>query len=272
MDRLGARSVFFKHFLYPNGSRSPNIPLRRVMKYLRTILAWLVALISTPLTAFAAMVVSSVDRAGRLWWPISQFWAWSITRVLSTRIHVSGWENISAENGAILMSNHVSHLDPPVLIYASDIPTRFLAKKALFYIPFFGWSLWAMGHIAINRRKRGEAFESLKRVSDVIKSGRLVTIFPEGTRGDSDTLQAFKKGGFVIAIQGGIPIIPVGVAGTRAIMPKGWRWFGRGPIEVVFGKAIQTSEYTHDDREALMDRVREGINTSLADARARIED
>ena len=229
------------------------------MKFLVTLGAALHILIMTPLCASAAFIAAFVDRKGLIWWPVSRFWGATCLAVVSRDISVRGLEHIQSDKGAILMANHTSHLDPPLLIAISKIPIRFLTKKVLFYFPFFGWSLWMMGHIPINRSKRSSAFSSLDQAASLIASGRTVAIFPEGTRSDADELNPFKKGGFVIAVKGGIPIIPVGIVGTQKLMPKGWCWMTRGPIRVVLGEPIDTSGYTMENKEELMTLVREKI-------------
>ena len=229
------------------------------MKFLVTFGAALHLLVMTPLCATAAFIAAFVDRHGRVWWPVSRFWGASCLKVVSSDVVVHGMENLRPHEGAILMANHTSHLDPPLLIAISRIPIRFLTKKVLFYFPFFGWSLWMMGHIPINRSNRSSAFSSLDQAARLIGSGRAVAIFPEGTRSDSNTLHPFKKGGFVIAVKGKIPIIPVGIEGTQRLMPKGWCWMTRGSIRVVWGEPIDTSNYTLETKEDLMDVVRKRI-------------
>jgi len=241
------------------------------MKFFVTLGAALHILVMTPLCATAAFLAAFVDRKGVIWWPVSRFWGATVLAVVSRDISVRGLEHIKAENGAILMANHTSHLDPPLLIAMSKIPIRFLTKKILFYFPFFGWSLWMTGHIPINRSDRTSAFSSLDQAAELIASGRAVAIFPEGTRSDADILNPFKKGGFVIAVKGNIPIIPVGIAGTQQLMPKGWCWMSRGPIRVVLGEPIDTSEYTLDNKEELMAIVRERIIEHRQEAQELLE-
>jgi 1-acyl-sn-glycerol-3-phosphate acyltransferase len=226
------------------------------MSFLVTFGAALHLLVMTPLCAFAALIASFVDRKGFIWWPISRFWGLTVLWLVTRRALVRGLDKVNAENGAILMANHTSHLDPPLIIAINKIPIRFLTKKILFYFPFFGWALWMTGHIPINRSDRSSAFSSLDRAAELISTGRLVAIFPEGTRSDTKELHPFKKGGFVLAVKGKIPIIPVGIAGTQEAMPKGWCWMKRGSVRVVFGEPIDTSGYTLETKEELMERVR----------------
>ena len=245
------------------------------MKLLKTVFMFSSLLVATPLCGLAATICAIFDRKGRLWWPISRIWGWALiswgvpTRWGIPQLDVTGYEHVSIERGAILMSNHESYLDPPTLIYLSDIPIRFLTKKSLFYVPIFGLALLAVGHIPINRRNRSSAFSSLDKAAQTISKGKLVAIFPEGTRSPTNDLLPFKKGGFVIAIKGGIPIIPVGIAGTRRILPKGWTKVTTGPVSVVLGEPIDTTGLTLDDREALMTTVRERIEVLREEAEAR---
>jgi 1-acyl-sn-glycerol-3-phosphate acyltransferase len=238
------------------------------MSFLVTLGAALHVFVLTPLCAFAALVASFVDRKGRVWWPISRFWGLTVLWLVTRKALIRGLDKVNADHGVILMANHTSHLDPPLLIGINKIPIRFLTKKILFFFPIFGWAMWMTGHIPINRSNRTRAFSSLDRAAELISAGRLVAIFPEGTRSDTKTLNTFKKGGFVIAVKGRIPIIPVGIAGTQESMPKGWCWMKRGSIRVVFGDPIDTSEYTLERKQELMDRVRTRIIEHRAEAEA----
>lgn len=229
------------------------------MSYLCTFYVFIHLFIITPIFGSLTSVTALFDRRGWLWWPLSRLWGWTLTSVLTQGVKVRGYEHVSVDRGAILMANHTSHIDPPLLICISSIPLRFLTKKVLFYFPFFGWAMWMMGHIPVDRRNRDQAFASLRKASKVIAAGRVVAIFPEGTRikRGQEELSRFKKGGFVIAVQGGIPIVPVGIAGTRESMQTGWTWVTPKPVKVVFGPPIDTSTYTLETKDALMELVRE---------------
>ena len=239
------------------------------MSLIRTAFIFFFVFVSTVLCGTSASICSIFDRNGRLWGPISRLWGWTCLKLGVTRVDVKGREQLAVERGAIVMANHQSHLDPPALIYLSPSPVRFLTKRSLFFIPIFGWTLWALGHIPINRRDRKSAFESIDKAAATISKGKLVVIFPEGTRSHTDELLPFKKGGFVLAVRGGIPIIPAGISGTHQAFKKGFNTVERGPISVVFGEPIDTTAYSLETKEDLMQLVHSRILSCREEAIAR---
>jgi 1-acyl-sn-glycerol-3-phosphate acyltransferase len=157
------------------------------------------------------------------------------------------------------MPNHQSNFDIPVLLGHLTVQFRWLAKKELFKIPIFGHAMRNVGYISIDRSDRQSAFESLKVAAEKIKSGVSVLIFPEGTRSRDGKIRPFKKGGFVMAIDSGVPIVPVVITGTRSIMPKGRFRVYPGHVSMVIHKPIETSIYTPETKDGLMEKVRRVI-------------
>jgi 1-acyl-sn-glycerol-3-phosphate acyltransferase len=212
------------------------------------------------------------DRKGRVWWPASQVWATALTRSAGvTDFIVEGLDRFDDGQPYLLMCNHESHLDPPAIIRASRRPVVFLTKEELRWIPVFGWSLVQMGHIFIDRKHSERARGSIEAAAERVRDGRCVLVFPEGTRSQGEELLPFKKGGFVLAVKSGVPIIPLAIAGTRAIFPSQSRLIrGHGPVALVAGDPIPTAHHTLDTKEQLMDEVREAISGLRVRARARV--
>jgi 1-acyl-sn-glycerol-3-phosphate acyltransferase len=129
----------------------------------------------------------------------------------------------------------------------------------LFKIPIFGRAMRKAGYISIDRYNRQSAIKSLSVAANKIKSGVSVLIFPEGTRSRDGKIRPFKKGGFVLAIDSGVPIVPVVITGTRSIMTKGKFRVNAGHVNMVIHKPIDTSAYTRETKEALMESVRRVI-------------
>jgi 1-acyl-sn-glycerol-3-phosphate acyltransferase len=232
------------------------------MIYVRTFLFYLYISIATSLLGIICIVAPLLgDRNGRVWWPVSRAWAWMLMRIGGvTGVTVEGLEKLTALRSAVLMSNHQSHFDPPTLIVISKrVPLRFLTKHTLFYFPIFGLALHLMGHVFINRGDSAKARRSVERAAADITQGKVVFVFPEGTRARTEDLLPFKKGGFVIAIRGKVPIIPVGIAGTREVHPAGWLLRGTGPVVVVIGDPIAMDRYTLDTKGEAMAEVRTAI-------------
>ncbi len=237
----------------------------------RTVFAVLVLVVLSILCGTTIAVLAIFDREARLWWPIARFWSWAILRSCGgQRFEVRGAERLATGQGAIVMSNHESYMDPPALMLLSPVPIRFLAKHTLFLFPVFGWAMWAMGMVPVNRGRRDKAFASIDRAAEGIRAGKVVLVFPEGQRAafEHAELLPFKKGAFVMAARAHVPIIPVGIAGTRHVLPKGWSWVDNHDVAVVLGEPIDTSGYDVDSKDALMALVRERIDALRVEAQA----
>ncbi|MBE3576647.1 MAG: 1-acyl-sn-glycerol-3-phosphate acyltransferase [Limnochordales bacterium] len=172
---------------------------------------------------------------------------------------IEGKENLPPAGGYILAANHASALDPILIALVLDRPIHFLAKYELFQYPILRWVLPRIYAIPL---RRGRPDRSALRIAiERVRSGKIVGIFPEGTRSSDGQLQALRGGAALIALHAGAPIVPVAVAGSWELWPKG-RWFPRrGRVRITFGKPISAVVSTHADREAL-----EALSGGLAHA------
>ena len=151
----------------------------------------------------------------------------------------------------------VAGLDAFILLWDRLPGLRWLAKAELFKIPIFGASMKGAGYISIDRSDRKSAFESLDRAANLIRNGTSVLIFPEGTRSWDGQLLPFKKGGFVLAADAGVPIIPIIITGTHHIMPKKGLLIQRRPVVMEVLPAVETAPYNRNTKDDLMAKVRE---------------
>ncbi len=207
----------------------------------------------------AALVMAFADRSGAsvIW--IARTWLRWVMRSCGIRVAAEGLENIDPQQPCILMSNHQSVFDIAALIDTLPIPWKFVAKRELVWIPFFGWALAAARQIIIDRGDREKAMRSLARAAERVRDGENVIVFPEGTRSQAATLGRFKSGGFHLAIQSGAPIIPVSVSGSWRITPKKTLRVESGNVLIRYGKPIPTRDLTIEDRAYLKQQVREAI-------------
>lgn len=183
-------------------------------------------------------------------------------RIAGVKVEVIGREKLDPDGTYIFMSNHTSNLDPPVLIPLIPRHTSVLVKKELFRIPVLGQAMHLGALVPVDRSNRERAVESLREAEKVLESGISMTIFVEGTRSRDGHLLAFKKGPFHMAIAAGKPVVPITVAGTHELLPKG-RVFSRpGTVKVVFHPPIDPAAYG-DDRDRLMSDVRQQIASAL---------
>src|SRR5262245_3204582 len=209
--------------------------------------------INTVLLAPMIAITAAFDprRAYRL----SLVWARANLVVTGVRIRTEQLAPLDPTSSYVFMSNHASHFDALAVVAAlPDFQLRWVAKRELTEIPIFGWALRKAGHIIIDRSNPEQAIASLREARAQMDTGISVMIFPEGTReGHDHELLPLKKGGFLLALETGAPIVPIAVKGSRAILPRDdWR-IHAGEIDVVVGEPIPVAGA---DREALVERVR----------------
>lgn len=180
--------------------------------------------------------------------------AWARVNAFFTPMFVSvaGKENIQENTSYIVVPNHQSYYDIFLIYGWLGMFIRWVMKKELRKVPVFGYCCEKMGHIIIDRSSTESAIKSLNAAKDNLKDGSSVVMFPEGTRNSSNVLLPFKKGAFRMALDLGIPILPVTIMGTKDILPtKGLNLFP-GKAKMIIHKPIDVKNYTFEDIEKLM--------------------
>jgi 1-acyl-sn-glycerol-3-phosphate acyltransferase len=218
------------------------------------VTAWVV--FATLVLGMSVIILSYFVKSGNPLHRIARLWGRSILVVSRIKVTVEGLSGIDLQRPYIYMPNHQSNFDIPVLLGHLAVQFRWLAKMELFKVPIFGHAMRKAGYISIDRNNRESAFESLETAAEKIKNGVSVLIFPEGTRSRDGKLQPFKKGGFIMAIDSGVPIVPVIISGARAIMTKGKFRVNPGQIRMSIQQPIDTTVYSRDTKETLMKHVR----------------
>ncbi len=175
------------------------------------------------------------------------------------RLRRSFAKPLDGSRPAIYMANHQSLFDIPVLFVTLPGQARMLAKNSLFRIPIFGWAIRLGGFISIDRSDRSRAKESFDAAVDRLRAGTSALVFPEGTRSLDGRLAAFQRGGLLLALKSGLPIVPVGIEGTLGVQPKSSFAIRPRTIHVRYGEPIEVGEYGIRDRERLSQRVREAV-------------
>jgi 1-acyl-sn-glycerol-3-phosphate acyltransferase len=190
---------------------------------------------------------------------LARVWAQLILWGALIRVKIEGAERVPRDGPVVYMANHESWLDIPLLLVAIPGQVRFLAKSSLFSIPFLGWAMRAMGFIPVDRENRRTAIKSFEAAAARIRAGRSVLVFPEETRTEDGSLRPFQRGGFLIALKAGLPIVPVGLDGARRSMAKFSYVVRPGKIVVRFGDPIPTAGRAVSDKTALMEATRNAI-------------
>lgn len=190
---------------------------------------------------------------------IGRTWISWIFRTCGVRVIVEGLDNVDRTHSYVFMSNHQSVLDIGALVLTLPVNWRFVAKRELTWVPFFGWALGLSDQIVIDRGNRASAVRSLQCAAERVRSGVSVIVFPEGTRSPTGRMREFKSGGFHLAIEAQVPILPATVSGSFHLIPKRSLKVQGGTIKVSYGKPIPTRGFGVEDRHALKDRVREAI-------------
>jgi 1-acyl-sn-glycerol-3-phosphate acyltransferase len=179
------------------------------------------------------------------------------------RYRVSGRAHIPQGRAVVFCSNHQSNVDPPVLFRALHRRLHILYKAELSRLPILGTVIQVGGFIPVPRDQREAALEAIDMAAASIRRGNSFLIFPEGTRSRTDQLLPFKKGGFIMAIKAGAPIVPVAITGGRDAMRKGSAIVRPVRVEVRVGEPVDTAGYTLDRRDELIAVVRERIEALL---------
>jgi len=223
------------------------------------VVRYALVLLHTFFWASVVCIIGVFDRSGEIAVRCERVWARWILATCRLEVETEGLENAAPGGTYVVMSNHQSVFDIVALVASLPFSWRFVAKRELTWIPFFGWGLLAGGQILIDRRDHESAVRSLRRAAERVRSGTSVIVFPEGTRSDTGNLRSFKSGGFHLAIQAGVPILPVTVSGSRRITPRKSLRVHSGRMLVRCGKPIPTELLTADDSGQLKEQVRLAI-------------
>jgi 1-acyl-sn-glycerol-3-phosphate acyltransferase len=227
------------------------------------VLRYVLIVLYTVFWGTLALALAFVDRSGEgvIW--VARNWVRWILVTCGVRVDAEGLGRLDPAQPYVVMANHQSVFDTAALVATLPMSFRFVAKRELAWIPFFGWALAAGGHVIIDRADRASSVKSLERAAARIRTGTNVVIFPEGTRSRSGELGEFKSGGFHLALAAQVPILPVTVSGSSRITPPRSLRIESGRIHVRYGEPIPTAGLGVDDRQELKERVRKAITAGF---------
>lgn len=225
-------------------------------------------LITDPLIILATIILGSInlavsffDDGGRKQVAIARFWSKVLIKIAGVKLEIEGLEKIDPQGSYVFVSNHVSYMDTPIVLGHIPVQFRFLAKKSLFSVPFLGYHLKRAGHLSVPRENPREALKTMAEAARVIRErGISVLIFPEGGR-SLEGLKPFKEGAAYIAINAGVPVVPVGLEGTLQVLPMHSLNVRPGHVIMRIGDPIPTANLTLKDRAKLTQEM----HTRVAD-------
>jgi 1-acyl-sn-glycerol-3-phosphate acyltransferase len=216
-------------------------------------------ILSTIVMGSISLISSLWDRKGHTQHRIAQVWARMLLKVGFMRCRVTGLEKIDLSRSYVLVCNHASYMDTPVILSVLPLQFRFFATVGLFSIPFMGWHLSRAGHIPVARDNVRASLKSMGEGAAMIREKNVsALLFPEGARTEHD-MRPFKEGAAYIAIKAQVPVIPIGLRGTRDALPMHcWRVRG-GPVEMHVGDPIETKGMTLQYRGKLTQELQDTV-------------
>jgi 1-acyl-sn-glycerol-3-phosphate acyltransferase len=241
---------------------------------LRSFWAALVAVAVTIPCATAVMTIALLRSTSPLIDVVIRFWARSIVRAAGIELHGQGIDRIDPSRRYILVGNHYSYFDIPCILAAVPQPIRFMAKISLFKIPIFGWALGKSGFIPIDRKNRRTAVKSFDLAAERIRKGNTIVVFPEEGRTRDRLMRRFQRGGFLLALKSGLPILPIAVDGTFDVFRVGAKRITPGPVTIRVGTPIATEGRSVREKEQLAQEARTqiagmlGIDATLSEEKS----
>ncbi len=214
-----------------------------------------IALLLTAACAGAACLAALGDRYGGTTRRIAGAWSRGLLRLLGVGVSVSGLEHAPA-GPAVYAANHASLIDILVVFGHLPIDFRIIYKRSLSFVPLLGWAIRLGGHVPIDRSHPFRALRSLDAAARRIRGGTSVVVFPEGTRSPDGAVRRFKRGSFRLALEAGVPVVPMSLVGVKAVVPRGLPSVRPGLVRVVLHPVVRVAGRTAEEAEALAEEVR----------------
>ena len=228
---------------------------------IRTIVMLVFWGLAAPVAAFIGFPWTFLTGDIRLLYRMFMFGAWNGVRLTGVRVKTIGLDSLDPARTYIFMSNHVSNLDPPITIPLIPKRTSVMVKKELFSVPILGRAMRMGSLVPVDRGNRDAGIESVRAAKEVVQQGLNMTIYIEGKRSFDGKLLPFKKGPFYLAMECGVPVVPITITGTNYVMPKGRFAIKPGIVTVNFHPPIEPKDF--GGRESLMEKVRAAIESEL---------
>ena len=230
---------------------------------LRGLLTILTFVVTTTVLGILAIVVGLFTGRRTVIFRLGRLWARAHLKVMGIAPVYSGLEHAAGTAPRIFLANHLSTLDIWVLAPVLPVTTRFVSKRTIFWIPVLGQAMALAGFIAIDRKDRASAIRSLGRAAEKVRRGASVILFPEGTRSRDGRLARFKRGSFHLALESGVPVVPVSISGSYSVLKPRSIVVAPGPVRVTFSPPIDVVPYA-GNIDGLIAAVRSEIAANLS--------
>ena len=202
------------------------------------------------------------DRHGNFGHKCARAWSWLILKTTGVHVEVDGLERLDRSRSYVFASNHQSIYDIPILFASLPFQLRILAKESLGRIPFMGWHLQRTGHVLVDRSNPGAGV--VRKMKRLVDEGHSLIVFPEGTRSTDGSVGRFKGGSFIIALQSGLPVVPISVIGSRHVMFRGEVMVRPGRVRVIVHEPIETRSVPREAVREFASSVREVVASAAA--------
>jgi 1-acyl-sn-glycerol-3-phosphate acyltransferase len=241
------------------------------MRAVRSAIVWAMVLALTVLFGVPAIFAALVPPRGDWFLRFARGWARSVLAVAGISVRVLHAERAERDRSVVVVANHESFCDILVLLATLPMQVRFLAKRSVFRVPVLGWSIAAAGFVPVDREDRSRGAATVEAALRRLEGGRSLVIFPEETRTSTGNLLPFKRGAAHLALKSGLPLLPMGLAGTFRILPRGSWEISPGPVVVSVGNPIDVAGWSLRERDAVTQAARDEIATLREEARGAVE-
>jgi len=237
----------------------PGEPLSRLHRWRTNVIQAPLFFFWTSLCGSFSLLVSLLEKSGRMQHRIAQSWARGCLVISGARLTVHGAENLKKHSVAVYACNHTSYMDTPVIFATLPFQFRILAKKELWTLPFIGWHLNRSGQLPIDTVNTHATLSSLGAAARALRAGMPLFVFPEGGRTSTGELQAFLAGAAFLAIRAQVPLVPMALSGVYDLLPIHTRHFYPCPVSLTVGEPISTEGMSIRQADELTQRLRATI-------------